>query len=377
VRLGVSLGIFLLLNNEAYMNDSRQCYTPCLRWKQGEYQAVMRLSAEARNRILPLIEVPERSYDFEQQGYSKTVDKHLLPFAVRVKSKWGIDPCFVDLMHLQEVTRLANGKHPLVSVFDELISGGCASIPVTATNRNSAYQDAVKSIVTNHRTEYCVRLSIEEALAGSVLSSIDSIISDLGSVDNGHLILDLGAPNYIPISGFAKAVEGLILRLPYLNDWKSFTILGTSFPSTMGAIKHRLESVPRNEWLLYRELVSNLLKASVRIPNFGDYCINNPGVLPMDMRVLKPSATIRYAAESSWVIVKGNNVRDNKFGQYRDHCRTIENTAVYSGADFSAGDNYISECAAGIGSTGNLTTWRWVGTNHHIEFVVNQVSKLF
>ena len=47
------------------------------------------------------------------------------------------------------------------------------------------------------------------------------------------------------------------------------------------------------------------------------------------------------------------------------------------GPEFSEGDRYISECAGGSAGTGNLTTWRKVGTNHHLEKVVRDISSLF
>ena len=59
-----------------------------------------------------------------------------------------------------------------------------------------------------------------------------------------------------------------------------------------------------------------------------------------------------------------------------DHCATVLDSGFFCGADFSAGDEYIEGCAAGTMSTGSLTTWRWVGTNHHIEKVARDVASL-
>lgn len=97
----------------------------------------------------------------------------------------------------------------------------------------------------------------------------------------------------------------------------------------------------------------------------------------MDMRLVKPAGTIRYTIDDAWFIVKGPNVRDHKFGQYKGHCQTIMASGYYAGPDFSEGDEYIEKCAKGIGSTGNLYVWRRVGTSHHIEKLVRDVSSLF
>jgi Beta protein len=46
------------------------------------------------------------------------------------------------------------------------------------------------------------------------------------------------------------------------------------------------------------------------------------------------------------------------------------------GAGFSPGSAYIESCRTGGASTGNLSTWRWVGTNHHMTKVVNDLANL-
>src|SRR5207245_6955162 len=133
-------------------------------------------------------------------------------------------------------------------------------------------------------------------------------------------------------------------QVPDLASWRSFAIVGTSFPQTMAEIKTSPVTIPRNEWLFYKTLVPSLVEANLRIPCFGDYGINYPEVLQTDMRLLKPSGTIRYAIDDAWLIVKGPNVRDYGFGQYRNHCKTVANSGYYFGPTFSMGDKYISDC---------------------------------
>lgn len=54
---------------------------------------------------------------------------------------------------------------------------------------------------------------------------------------------------------------------------------------------------------------------------------------------------------------------------------TLEGKAYPLG--YSAGSDYVRGCHAHTVSTGNLTTWRWVGTNHHIAKVVDDLASLF
>lgn len=353
-------------------------YVPSLRWKQGEYQAVVHLSALARSLITPLIEVPEIGYDFEKQRESKTVDEHLSPFAKRVIQKWGTHHCFVDFIHVPSDGLFSGRRDRVAAVLDELRSSGGQVTPVTGLARGTEYQAAMKRVVGRHKFGLCMRVSLQEAARPTLKGSVGDLLGAVGlRAEECDLVLDLGAPNFVPVRGFAKTIKRIIGSVPYLARWRTFTILGTSFPSTMAEITRSPAVIPRHEWLLYKELVADLGASHSRRPTFGDYTINHPEVIALDMRLLKPSATIRYTTDDAWLIVKGTNVRDNKFGQYRDHCRTVLGSPAYLGAEFSEGDAYIAACAAGRVGTGNLSVWRRVGTSHHLEKVARDISSLF
>lgn len=356
------------------MNFGSRHYVPCLRWKQGEYKALRLLSSNARDVITPLIEVAEIGFDFETGTPAKTIDKHLAPFAKRVRENWGTQPCFVDPKHIAATPRMANGRHPVDFVFADLRQRGCVAVPVISLSSDAMFAQCVGRAMSADGRGACLRLEISEAAKPTLKRSIEALLNNLVAPNECDLIFDLGAPNFEPIAGFSKAVEALIQRVPHLNQWRTFTLMGTAFPQSMGEIKTSPAVVPRNEWLLYKLVAARLATLEVRVPAFGDYCINHPTLLPMDMRLLKPSGTLRYTTPTSWFLLKGPNVRDNRFDQYRGHCRAVIDSANYSGSEFSAGDQYIAECARGTSSTGNLTTWRWVGTNHHMEMVAHEVS---
>ena len=145
----------------------------------------------------------------------------------------------------------------------------------------------------------------------------------------------------------------------------------------MGGIKPGVEKLPRYEWQLYKKIINSLIKVKSRLPAFGDYAIAHPKVLKLDMRIVEPAATIRYTLEDSWCIVKGKNVRDHGFSQYRELSKQLSKTRHYCGATFSYGDDYIQKCADGTGNTGNLTTLRQVGTNHHIKKTTQDIASFY
>ena len=78
------------------MDFDHNHYVPCLRWKQGEYQAVLRLRPTTKSALTPLIDISEIGWDFATRSDAKSLDEHLERFAYRLHIKWGIHPCFVD-----------------------------------------------------------------------------------------------------------------------------------------------------------------------------------------------------------------------------------------------------------------------------------------
>ena len=363
------------------MNFDHSHYVPCLRWKQGEYLAVFQLPPTTRRMFTPLIEIPELGWDFEEKKEKKTIDELLSDFALKkVYKKWGRSSCFVDLKLIGLSVRMENGIHPLKYVFDDLRKEGCSAIPVTGLDRDKAYQQEIKRILTKNNSGVCLRISIEEAAKNSFRKEINSLLSALDiKANNCDLIIDLGSPSFIPLEGFSMAIQRVVSKLPYLNDWRTFTILGTSFPKTMGGIRKGGEIVPRDEWKLYKILVAGFRKTGLRLPAFGDYAINHPEIPELDWRVVKPYATIRYTIDNAWYIVKGDNIRDEKygkFGQYRKLSKIVMDSRYYYNSSFSWGDEYIQKCANG-GETGNLMMWRQIGTNHHIVKVTQDIASFY
>jgi hypothetical protein len=361
------------------MNFDHRHYVPCLRWKQGEYQAVWRLPYATKSVVIPIIEVPEIGYDFENETAAKTIDEHLSPFAERVYKKWGDSPCFVDV-NLVTDKQMVDGTHPVHFIFEKLRMMKCSVIPVTGLLKDKEYQQEIKATLAKDKNGICLRITIEQAAKSTFKAEVDSLLSTLEIQPTGcDFVLDLGAPNFVPLEGFVKIIKDIVTKLSYLNNWRTFTLLGTSFPESMGSIKEGVGIVPRHEWQLYKMLVADFKKAKLRLPAFGDYAINHPKVLELDMRIVKPSATIRYTVDDNWYIAKGKNVRDEKFGkytQYHELSRRVVASRYYCGTTFSWGDNFIQQCANG-GNTSSLMMWRQVGTNHHIEKVIWDIASFY
>lgn len=356
------------------MDFKGRTYVPSLKWRQGEYQALYRLSPEAKKRVLPLVEIPPIEWDFEKGKLSKTIDKHLDPFAKRLKSKWGQNPSLIDLDLLDSDNRMADGTHPIDYVFDGVRREGVTSIPVTGITRTQPYQDAIRRVVGTDKQGVGVRVKLDQLASPDTPGRLQALLSYLEvSPKDTDLIIDLGAPAFDPISTFANVIKGAVAKLLIVDDVRMFCVTATAFPDTMGKLAKGTQFVPRSEWLLYKAYLS-LLKGHERNPIFGDYGIAHPVLPALDMRLIKPAASIRYAVDDAWLVVKGENVRDHGFKQYVKLCQMVTTSGHFSGEDYSEADAHILNCSKGAASTGNLSTWRWIGTNHHITKVADDTA---
>ncbi len=359
------------------MTSTPQSYVPCLRWKMGEYQALLRSDKSTLDFMVPLIEVAEIGYDFEKRENCESIDKHLALVGRRIHDKLGRRPCFVDMRHIEPTERLAKGGHPATYVFDELRTAAVPAIPTFYLSQDVDLFHALKSAVKKDKRGACLRVRLEETADRRFLEQMKALLALLAlSPSECDLILDLVAPNFKPIDGFTNLLKQVIARLPYLADWRSFTMIGTSFPATTAEVARGISIVARSEWETYKILITKLEAGGLRLPRFGDYGIAHPALVLRDPRYVKPNATVRYTIDDGWAIAKGTNVRDNKYEQFRELCRLLLTSGSFEDPDYSLGDKYIANCAAGVESTGNLTTWRWVGTNHHLVRVVRDISSL-
>lgn len=352
-------------------------YVPVLKWRQGEYQALLRLRSEQKTPVVPLLEITPPDFDFELQEPKHTIDEHLAEFAKRLEAKWGSRLALLDTGLLDPDERMASGTHPLLWLMDAVRPMNGNLVPVTAFERDAAYQNAVRIANQADGRGAVLRCSLEDSADPDFEDNVETLLEHIDvEIEALDIVIDLRSPNFEPIDGLAQLLVIVLSRSDVFNAARSLTIVATAFPASMAEVAAPIAFVCRQEWELYRALIA-LIPSGQRRPAFGDYCIAAPDLFQGDMRLIKPSATVRYATNGGWVIAKGPNVRDNGFSQYRQRCESVVNSGHYLGAALSTGSEYVDRCRAGTVSTGSLTTWRWVGTNHHIAKVVHDLASLY
>ncbi|AKM09149.1 beta family protein [Croceicoccus naphthovorans] len=351
-------------------------YVPLLRWRAGEYRAIKRLSDPCRQRTVPLIEVLPPDYDFALRQPKKHIDEQLKPFGKQIEDHWPSRPALVDAVQIDAPTRMSDGRHPLTFIFDDARARELALVPVTALDRDTAYQHSVAGIVAADGRGIGLRCGLEEALDPDFEMHVSALTAHVGCpADAVDILLDLGSPQFDPQNPLIAIVASALASGGIFLSARSVTILATSFPDSLTSLQFGLDVLPRREWLLYKALMA-ALPAVARRPGFGDYAVAAVEFPKGDMRFMRGSPNVRYAIDDAWLIAKAKRQKSNNNHAYPGLCGAIIASGRFAGAAFSEGSRYIDGCCLGTEKMGNPTTWKWVATNHHITKVVADLATL-
>jgi hypothetical protein len=352
-------------------------YVPILKGKEGEFAALEVLSSAVRDAILPLIEMPHVAYDYVTERPAKTLDEHVAGIAARVQQCWPDRPLYIHLPWFGEAEQLENGNVALHKVLGDCREANVRAIPVITTSSSAAYLAAVRDHLVVCDEGLCVRLTasdFDEEGDVEPAARVDRLVGAVGlaSLRQTDLILDLA--NIGDDIGRATLVARAVIgETPRPQEWRRVIVAAASFPENLSDVDHSTTAaLPRLEWELWGRLQrrGGLRKDAL----FGDYAIAHPVPTELDPRTMRMSASIRYTTLENWLIVKGRNVRQFGFDQYYNLCRILVELPEYSGEGFSWGDGFIARCARGSAGPGNATTWRKVGTNHHLTLVARELA---
>jgi len=313
-------------------------YVPILKGRQGEYEALQAMSPEVKQGLTPIIEIPPVPWNYLHGRPAKTIDVHLARVGNALESSWGRErPLFIDLLW-NAAERMGSGRHPVVHVSDIARARALQIVPVTGLGRDNDYQLACRESVGLDRRGLCLRLQREDFEDLRQLDDqIVALLSNVRvSVEETDLVLDLRAVCIGEEPALLGQVPALVAELPYVRNWRSLTLAGTAFPEDLMGIPPLGQAfVRRVEWALWRSLFAS--SKIPRLPAFGDYAIAHIQPSEVDPRLMRPSASIRYATERDWLVIKARNLRDYGYGQFRDVSARLLARPEYRGEDFSWG----------------------------------------
>jgi hypothetical protein len=352
-------------------------YVPIIKGRRGEYRALATLAPDVMARLTPIIEIPPIDWDHENETPMRTVDAHVGRVAPALQQAWGVSRSFfVDGLWIEDAGLMANGRHPLVFIVDEARERGLQPVPVTGMSRSPEYQAAVAEVAAQDGLGYCLRLESNDLPQVAELHQALEELGLPGVLANIDLVIDLKELPMTQIGPLGMVARAVLTTLPALQEWRSLTLAGAGFPMNLsGQSALTASMIPRTEYRIWGELIA--ADPPVRLPSFGDYAIAHPQPADVDPRIMRMSANLRYTVEQDWLVVKGRNTKQHGNEEFRALCQWLITQPSYRGPDFSWGDGAIHRCATGVDGPGNPTTWRQIGTSHHLTQVVRQLANVF
>jgi hypothetical protein len=363
-------------------------YVPVLRWKAAERRALQLLGSDVKPTITPLIEVPSHLFLTRppKPGSSRmrrppSPEARMKEIADGLEQAWGKGRALVDLSLLSR-SRQITGWSPFETFCNAIEGRQIHAVPVISMLYSHPQHwypapENLAAVTGCLKHGACIRLKSVALHAGRLVERLNQLLAGLGlSPSEIDLLLDFECT----VDGGMTYLDACS-RLPYLEQWRTFTVVSGSFPKdlsqsqgfTPGDVCYR----KRVDWSQWLGQVSGGA-ALPRIPAFGDYTIQFAQYSPPP-RVCFPSASVRYTLEDKWLILRGEKIQGHPIGkgQWSGWAVLLCAMDEYAGESFSAGDQFIRERADRQDEPGESTDWLFAGINHHLTLTARQVASLF
>jgi hypothetical protein len=287
---------------------------------------------------------------------------------------WGARSAFVDTALIPAPVRGASGRHPVLVFADLAAASQLAAVAVTGLDRDQAAWAATRDAVRLSRTGAAIRVRRADFTRPGYGRRIEALRAFLGlAPEQVDILLDYGRTD-----PSAPTLSVVLAALPHLHSWRTLTAISGAFPKDLSEFSVGEHEYPRTDLMWWKDQVLGPTQLP-RIPAFGDYTTQHAVFSEPPARA-NFSASIRYAAEDHWVVMRGEGVfKDDGpgFAQWPANAQLLCDRGEFCGADFSAGDGYIFETGQQQERTGNAETWLSAAVNHHLVFTARQIASLF
>ncbi len=313
-------------------------YVPVLRTKPAEWDALRHLTGDVRRVITPCLEILPAELNVSEQSASE------------------------------------DGEHPVTLLGRAAITYGLKPIFTVGLYHDSKFQVAAREVINIHKRGVAIRLFYGDLGKDTSHDGIDSLLHVLEvTYSEADLFVDCGVVGDTPAD-----YDWLSSRVPRLHDWRRFIALGGSFPPNLDGLVVGARALPRYDWLHWHAWAVAPKPRTARMPDFSDYTIQH-AVFDEPPQGANPSASIRYTADTYWLVMRGEALRNKKNAgnrQYYGNAQLLSEHDQFKGPTYSFGDRYIWDAANRRGGPGTPTTWLAAGINHHITIAANQVAAL-
>ncbi len=344
-------------------------YVPILKGRQGELDALRQVQLRTRRAMVPLLEVVPRDESEEPAAVVQACQRTVGKLAERYRH-----PIMLDGGHFDLDQDLGEGVGVVGLLAERARTASLVAQPVLRLDDpDRARHEAAAAHAVDGRG-LTVRLIGEDLDEDP--DDLDDALQDLlqdtrtqrKEVD---LLLDLGpVEGDVAVRGGARLVLSLLRDLPDVADWRTVTVAAGAFPVDLSQFQANVIGArPRYDAQLFDQVRRRRLP---RQPDYGDYAIAHPSLTLG--QAFPPPPQLRYTVAEHWLVLKGRRTDPRGHAQFQRICQIIAAHPEFAGTPVGAADQRIA--AGSPEGRGNGTTWRMVGTTHHLDYVTLRLTTL-
>lgn len=351
-------------------------YSPFLKLKQNEVQAIESLDDDIAGAIRPLFDIPRTSKVQTEKGVSDRIAlgfKNILAlFEVHEALEFYVDN--IDIDDDIDIKGVDQYRY-ILRMFQEF-----HAIPVLAFDRNVHHNVAAVEYLRQCGGKIALRLQREDLesyrLVKPRIQQCWNEVAKYGC-EEFHLLLDLRviddeADDSQLISSFLKGLY---------NDFNFdlIVVLGSIIPSNISDL---IKTDSSSHEVRKEKIVWDNLVAGHEVM-YGDYGVVSPDYSDADLdpRLLRLVATpkVFYPYRNNFFIVRGGSLHRNPKGngQFFDVADSIVSQSFYRHPPYSVGDKYIFDRSKGSPSkpakAGSQGSWIKAMLSAHITFIVRTI----
>lgn len=354
-------------------------YFPVVFGKTGEFKALSSLKEKTKECIYPTIILPTANFvrPTEKNNYKsgfKSVFGTIENYVKFVKDLNLPNNIYVDLenWYFEEGMFDKTPEETIRQLVCQMIDQNIPVVPVYKCEYSDEYKAELKKIIDEFDLDIAIHVNENQIM--NLGQNIHSLIESTRLEHNNiHLFLNMGEVGESDTKIIPLLVK-IINSIEHFESFKEFVFIGTAFPKYLyqHVKKNSHKYFERSEWIIWNNLVSSGVDG-LRMPNFGDYTIQNPyRDNPMESQG-RGAENIRYTMGDHWWVQRGAvQIKNSK--NINLMCINIVKSQFYKGEDFSEGNRIIHIKTNPDESSGNGTVWRTIGVNHHIEYVCNDLT---
>lgn len=344
-------------------------YSPSLRWKKGEYLALSSLDEPIKDHILPHIIIPPLSARDTEQNRKLSQDEFFPVQIGRIAKHWGRRTCLLDTRFVEFASGHVEDGEKLFSFLNATFKFGCAAIPMFDLETSLSRLDAIRRHWLETQCGLALRISFLDLGRENLLREVQKLLLKMVvKPSQVVLVFDLSGAEFDDVEeAFAASMLVWVNQLQEIGIWRRIVVTSSAYPIKNPAPVNGEVKVPRKEWKIWQKFVT-LDERIVDFCMFGDFGADNSRIIFKGGG--RPITHLRYALSSEWLVVRGGPSSNDIDGTLKKVSQNIVASGFFAGELFSAGDEFIADCAAGRRSLGGASEWRSANMNHHMTRVI-------